>query len=413
MTTRRSFLTLSGGVLAASALAGCREPKPAAAGPAPVPEVLLAGSRNGVVRLSGGETRPIGARSAASRDGRAVYVADDDGLRRLDAATGASLQEHKFGGGWVPRVVAESGDACVLATTPATEPPTGRTTSSLLVTTGSLPQKFHLPGCVEPDAFTSDRTGLFVLDWLPAGKPDHYRVRLLDFADGKLYPLLTRDKQAVPAGAEERMRGRGRQAVHSPDRQTLYTLYTHQPEHQHTRNLLGGTRSHVHAFVHVLHLTERWAYCLDLPDPFGHGPAEGHALAADGQHIVVLDTASGSLAYAGAATMAIERVVRIPAGGGLASLALGPDGRVYAAAGSTVSVLDRGDDRVLDTWTLPSPARGLRLGRALAAGGGTSPGGRRFLYAGGDDEVVWLDAASGRLAGRARVEGLTELLSVL
>ncbi|MBL7260504.1 hypothetical protein JKJ07_40045 [Actinoplanes sp. LDG1-01] len=187
--------------------------------------------------------------------------------------------------------------------------------------------------------------------------------------------------------------------MYSRARQTLYTLYTHQPEHQHTRDLLKGTRSHVHAFVHVLHLSEQWAYCLDLPDPFGQGPAEGHALAVDGQRIAVLDTASGSIAYAGAESLAIEEVARIPAGKGVASLASGDGGRLFAADGATVHVLD--GSRPAATWTLPTAARGLQL----------SPDKSR-LYAGGDDEVVWLDTTSGSVRGRARAEGLVDVLSV-
>ncbi|MCO8272800.1 PQQ-like beta-propeller repeat protein [Actinoplanes sp. TRM 88003] len=218
---------------------------------------------------------------------------------------------------------------------------------------------------------------------------------------GKLYPLYTRDKKPVPEGAEEQMQGRGRQAVYSADRQTLYTLYTHQPEHQHTRNLLNGTRNHVHAFVHVLHLAERWAYCLDLPDPFGRGPAEGHALAVDGNRLAVLDTASGSIAHADTETLQIERVARIPAGRGPGSLAYSADARLFVADGNAVHALDRNTDQTAATWVLSAPVRGLRL----------STDGAR-LYAGGQNEVVWLDAASGELRGRARVGGLTDLLSV-
>ncbi|MCY1142756.1 hypothetical protein OWR29_32580 [Actinoplanes sp. Pm04-4] len=400
MTTRRSFLTLSGGVLAASALAACRETQAAAAPlSSSVPDVVLAGSRTGIVRLTGGEVRPIGAQSVLSRAGDVAYVVSDAGLERVDAATGASLQQQPIGGGWMPRVVAESSDLCALLTTPPGEPPAARATSGLLVVGAGRRQKFNLPGCVEPDAFTSDGTGLFVLDWLPADLPDHYRVRLLDFSDGKLHPLYTRDKTPVPEGAEEQMQGRGRQAVYSKDRQTLYTLYTHQPEHQHTRNLLNGTRSHVHAFVHVLHLAERWAYCLDLPDPFGRGPAEGHALAVDGTRLAVLDTASGSIAHANTETLQIERVARIAAGHGPAGLAYSPDARLFAADGNTVHVFDR-TDQALATWLLPSAVRGVRL----------SADGAR-LYAGSENEVVWLDAGSGVLRGRVRVDGLTEILS--
>ncbi|WP_250035678.1 YncE family protein [Paractinoplanes maris] len=400
MTTRRSFLALSGGVLAASALAGCRE-QAAAAVPSAVPDVLLADSGNGIVRIRGTEVRPLGPRSVLSRNGTTAYVVDGTGLQRIEAATGAPTHRQDIGGGWAPRVVAESSDLCVLTGSAPAEPPAGRTTSPLLVVGPDRRQKFTLPGCVEPDAFTADGTGLFVLDWLPADRPDHYRVRLLDLTDGKLYPLLTRDKRPVPEGAEEQMRGRGRQAVYAADRQTLYTLYTHQPEHQHTRNLLGGTRSHVHAFVHVLHLAERWAYCLDLPDPFGHGPAEGHALAVAGGQLAVLDTASGSIARTDVETLAAPAVTRIPAGRGAASIGFGPDGRLFAADGAEVHVLDRSAGQQLGRWSLPTAARGLRL----------SADGTRF-YAGGENEVAWLDSTSGELRGRARVDGLVALLFV-
>jgi hypothetical protein len=293
-------------------------------------------------------------------------------------------------------VVATDGSGCALTRAPAADLPAPRPRTALLVDNATGRKEYDLPGVVEPDAFTRDGGGLFVLEWLPAHAPDRYRVRLLDLASGAVQPLLTRNKVPVPAGAEEEMRGEGRQAVLSADGQLLYTLYTHQPGHQHTRNLLAGTRSGVHAFVHVLHLTERWAYCLDLPDPFGHGPSAGYALAADGQHIAVLDVGSGLLAYAGAASLQIERVVRVPAVPGAAELVLTPDRRVLAAAGTTVHVLDRGSDAVTASWSLPAPVRGLALSRDGAR-----------LYAGGRDEVHRLDAASGAAQGRTPVPGLT------
>jgi hypothetical protein len=401
MTTRRNVLLLSGGALAAAALTGCRERATTTTKPAPVPDVLLADSEQGLVRLSGSDAQRLGPASALSWDGTVLYTVTGTSLVRLDPAGGAPIRSSAIGGGWVPRVVSTDGRACALAPTPAADHPAARARSPLLVVTEDGERRYDLAGVVEPDAFTRDGTGLFVLEWLPAQAPDHYRVRLLDLATGRMQPLLTRNKVPVPRGAEEEMRGEGRQAVLSADGQFLYTLYTHQPGHQHTRNLLAGTRSGVHAFVHVLHLTERWAYCLDLPDPFGSGPPAGHALAADGQHIAVLDTASGSLAYAGAASLAIERVAKVPAGGGAASLILAPDRRVFVGAGATVAVLDRGSDRVTGSWTLPATVRGLGLS-----------GDRTRLYAGGADEVLWLDAAAGAVRGRMAVAGLTRLRHV-
>jgi hypothetical protein len=301
-------------------------------------------------------------------------------------------------------VVSGGGWACALSRTPGAARPAGRARSPLLVTASAGQREYDLAGVLEPDAFTSDETGLFVLDWRPAEAPERYRVRLLDLTTGTIGPLLTRDKTAVPPGAEEEMSGEGRQAVLSPDRQILYTLYTHQPGHRHTRDLLSGRPGNAHAFVHTLHLEQRWAYCIDLPHPFGEGPASGHAIAvsADGSVLAVLDSNSGSIAYADTTALAVTRIDRMPAAAATASLAFTPDGRrVLAGAARTITVLDRVTGTVTAHWSVPGAVRGL----------GVSPDGAR-VYCGGSDEVRWLDASTGAMRGRAAVDGLVTLRHV-
>lgn len=438
MTTRRNLFIIAGGVVATGgtvALAGCREPARTAAA---VPDVLVAESRKGLVVLGGARPHGLGAQAAVSPDGGLVYaVTRDKGggstLVRLDPADGVPKERITLGNGWVPRVISTDGRACALSRTPASVRPTARARTSLLVVIEGRQRSYDLGGVVEPDAFTRDNAGLFILEWLPPEAPDRYRVRLLDIASGAVQPLVTRNKVPVPAGAEEEMRGDGRQAVLSPDRQILFTLYTHQPGHQHTRDLIAGRPGNVHAFVHVLHLTECWAYCLDLPHPFGEGPAEGHAIAvsSDGRRLAVVDVTSGSLAYADTTALAIERVASITgtdgnhatgadggqttsadgnhtsadrghATGGAASLLLSPDGRrILVGAGTTVTVLDGDTDAVTSRWQVPGAIRGLGMSRDTTR-----------VYAGGADEVVWLDAGSGTLQGRAPVEGLTALRHV-
>ena len=422
MTTRRNLFIIAGGAVTvggAAVLTGCRERGAAvaasavAAGPeiaTAVPDVVLADSRQGLLVLDSAGSRRLGAEAVAGADGDLVYAVtpgDSGGstLVRLDPARSTPTGRTALARGWLPRVISTDGRSCALSRTPASALPTARTRTALLVSNDGTQRRYDLTGVVEPDAFTTDRSGLFVLEWLPATAPDRYRVRLLDLASGVMEPLLTRNKVPVPSGAEEEMRGDGRQSVLSPDRQVLYTLYTHQPGHRHTRDLVSGRPGGVHAFVHVLHLTERWAYCLDLPHPFGEGPAAGHAVAvsADGLRLAVVDVTSGSLAYADTATLTIERVVPVPAlEGEAAALVLSPDGhRVVVGAGKSVTVVDRHTGGVTAGWFVPGVIHGM----------GISRDGTR-LYAGLAGEIHWVDANSGALRGRARVDGLTALRHV-
>lgn len=420
MTSRRNLIIMMAG---SALLAACdatpgrsttvvADPSPA--GPLPaVPDVLVVESRRGLVVLGPGRSEGLGPAASVSPDASSIYAAAPNPaggttLTSVVPATGARTDRGVLPGNWVPRVVSADGRYAAL-TDRAPEPGGGRPaardrTALLVVAPDGGQRRWELPGVVEPDAFTTDGTGLFVLQWLPASAPDRYRVRLLDLASGVLQPLLTRAKSPVPPGAEEEMRGAGRQSVLSADRQLLYTLYTHQADHRHTRDLLAGRPGGVHAFVHVLHLTERWAYCLDLPHPFGQGPAAGHAMAlsADGRRLAVVDLTSGSLAFADPAALTVQRVVRVPAGPGAASLALGATGqRLFVGAGRTVTVVDQAADSVTARWPVPGEVSGLGLNRD-----GTR------LHVGGADEVVWLDAASGDIRGRVPVAGLTALRHV-
>jgi len=409
MTTRRNLLIMAGGVAAAggtAVLMGRRTGVDSGlTRVARTPDLVLADSRRGLVVLGGAHPGLLDGQATASADGRFVYaVTGESGLVRFDPADGISTRSAQLGGGWLPRVISGRGEGCAFSRTAAAVRPAGRARSPLLVTMSGRQREYDLAGVVEPDAFTSDDAGLFVLEWLPAAAPDRYRVRLLDLATGAVGPLFTRDKTPVPPGAEEEMRGEGRQAVLSPDGLILYTLYTHQPGHRHTRDLLSGRPGNAHAFVHTLHLAERWAYCLDLPDPFGAGPAPGHAVAlsADGRVLAVLDSTSGAIAYADTTALAVSRVVGAPATPGSASLAFTPDGqRVLIGAGRTISVLDYAAGTVTARWPLPGAVRGL----------GVSRDGAR-VYCGGTDEVLWLDAGRGSVRGRTPVEGLVALRHV-
>jgi hypothetical protein len=399
MTTRRDLFLLAGPGLALAAAGGCRETGARAA--ATAPDVLLAEADRGLLRIGPGGEQVLGA-AAAGYDGAHLWASTSGGVERIDPASGTKAEHTALTGNWTPRVVATDGRACALSGTGASDRPAARARTTLAVAGPGGERRFDLPGVVEPDAFTADNTGLFVLDWLPATAPDHYRVRLLDLTTGEIQPLFTRNKTPVPTGAEEEMRGDGRQAVLSADRKMLFTLYTHQPGHRHTRDMLSGRPGNAHAFVHVLHLIERWAYCLDLPHPFGEGPAAGHALAADGRNLFVADLNAGKLAYADPESLTIERVVDVPpVAGSSAALALTADNRILVGAGG-VTVVDRASGQPTGRWEVPGPIRGMGLSR---------DGSR--LYTGGTGRITWLDTATGGKRGETAVPGLTAVRHVM
>ncbi|MFU8852868.1 YncE family protein [Micromonospora sp. SL1-18] len=401
--SRRTLLTALAGT-GAAALIGCeparsRQPNTATA----IPDALLVQVDGGLGVLSGGERLTI-PRGVATADGQAVYATAPDGAGtafwRIDTATGRTSTRVTLPGQWLPQAVSADGTKVALtsnATNATNGRPQGRDVSPVLIAdvTG-VRHRLELRGNFVPEAFTEDLAGLFVLEWLPARAPDRYRVRVVDLATSAPGPLSTRAKTPVPPGAEEEMRGDGRQAVLAPNRTTLYTLYTHQPDHRHTRDLVSGRPGNAHAFVHTLNLVERWAYCVDLPHPFGAASASGHALAVSpaGDRLYVVDVASGSVAEISTEELAVRRTVTLARATGSAHAAAGHD-RLFVGAGTAVRAMDGERLGAATGWSVREPVTGLVL----------SPDGRR-LYVGQTDAVSWHDSATGEQLGRAEVPGL-------
>jgi DNA-binding beta-propeller fold protein YncE len=155
----------------------------------------------------------------------------------------------------------------------------------------------------------------------------------------------------------------------------------------------------VHAFVHSLSLDRGFAYCIDLPTPFGEGPIDAHAIGlttVDNPYVV--DVSSGSLAMLNGADLTVQGVSKpLPAGRGPASTVASRE-TTYVAAANIVHVLDARSLTSRTQWTLTSPVRGLAL----------SPDGER-LWVGQTDGLVALDASSGRPVGSVPMPGLTTL----
>ncbi|WP_422733646.1 YncE family protein [Micromonospora sp. WMMD558] len=404
--SRRTVLTLLAATGTATVVGCERTRRQAPAANVPIPDALVVDIADGLGLLRGDERQSFPG-SLPAADGSVIHATAPDGgdtaFWRVDTATGRTSARITLPGRWLPQAVSASGTTVALtsdAVNVTDGRPEGRNATPLMIVDGNgVPRRLELPGNYVPETFTEDLTGLFVLEWLPPTSPDRYRVRVVDLATTQPGPLFTRDKGPVPVGAEEEMRGEGRQAVMAPDRSTLYTLYTHQPGHRHTRDLVSGRPGHVHAFVHTLHLTGRWAFCVDLPNPFGAAPGSGHAIAItpDGGRLVVVDATSGTAAEISTQDLTVRRTVRLPSGIGTAHAAA-DRARLFVGVGTTVRTMGLADLGPTGEWQVREPVTGLV----------PSPDGRR-LYVGQTDSVSWHDPATGAELGRVPVPGLVTL----
>jgi len=395
MTTRRGFLALAGGL----ALAGCtrRVHADPVLPDARLIDTVLVDTDAGLALVRGSGAVVLGT-GLPTLGGTAIWTTADGVLRRVEAASGQVSAQAKLPGQWVPRAAAPD-DARVALAAPGGDRyrPLGRATTTILIAAADgVQHRLELPGNYEPDAFAREGTGLFVLEWLPPAAPDRYRVRLVDLASGRFTEMLTREKQPVPVGTEEQMRGLGRQAVYAPGGQTVYTLYTQQSG---AARVEDGWHTESAGFVHTLDTTVGWAYCLDLPDPFGSGPNEAHtiALTPSGRQLLVADLSTGHLAVADTENLKVTGVVGIPRGTGTAYSTV--DGaRLYLGVGPEVHVVDLMRLEPVARWAVQDEVRGLAL----------SADGTRLLvgYRGG---IGWRDAIQGTASGRVPIPGAIEL----
>src|SRR5919106_5721585 len=218
-------------------------------------------------------------------------VGDATTLQARDSATGNVVSSVHLSGSLGVRVASPDGSrVALMAPLPAGRSPwipTPRTSTDLVVadpTGATEPRTYRLDGNFEPEAFSADGTGLFLISYVPPGDPTGYRVARLALASGKVAPVGT-----GPKGVVETMSGTRLEQVVSPDGTMLYTLYTTQPaEYAELRHQAGRPV----AFVHTLSLDEGWAHCVGLPRQlWGGDPADqAMAVSPDGARLYVVDT---------------------------------------------------------------------------------------------------------------------------
>jgi hypothetical protein len=402
---RRELLGLGGVVLVASCGSN-GTPRRVEPG-----ELLAVAVSDGLTVVDSGTGRRVVAPAAtlATADGRRLVSAvAETGTSRVvtrDARTGDVVAQTTVRG--AGRLAAVAPDAALVALVDG-DPAGRRETTIVVAGPAGERHRLTLPGFVQPEAFSSTGTSLFVLDMLPPEHPDHYRVRVLDLAAGQLNALsLPGDnagvKVLVPAGAEEEMRGEGRQAVFDAKRERLFTLYSHQPDHQHVRDLLHpGARDgkpEVHAFVHTLSVADGWAVCVDLPSSFGTGAVDGLTIAQSADEVWVADAGKGVLSVVNADALVVIHEVSFPPMTGPARLAVSGSA-AYLAAGRQVHVFDVGSKEVRATWPLRGEAHGIAVS-------GTQ------VYVGQPDGVHRLDPATGATTSTVAVPGLTTVERVI
>lgn len=268
----------------------------------------------------------------------------------------------------------------------------------------TAPRILQLAGAFEYDALSPDGSILYVVEHL-AGPPDgHYQVRAVDAASGLLREGAVADKNE----GDEAMAGWPIAQARRPDGM-VFTLY-HGAEHP---------------FIHALSSIDAWALCIDLPAAGADDPATasdwGLTATVDGRSIVAANATLGLAVEIPLADLAVRRSVTFaPSAEGSISLAKfghqagGVVGRRIVASplGSLVYAAGPGGIVSIGTSDLALRDRFLE-GVAVDALAVTPDGGMIYalLHAGG--RIVWLNAASGRIAGEVPGGGYDRLVAVV
>ena len=252
----------------------------------------------------------------------------------------------------------------------------GRTETTIVVLAPSGEEhRVTLAGNVVPEAFSTELgTGrapfVFLLEYLPAAAPTHYRVRVLDPVSGALsWPFNLRQKELA---VDTEMAGISRDQVVAADRGLLFTLY---------RGHHAGEDAS-YAFVHVLGMGGG-VWCLAVPAELDLAAVPGAVAVSPDESTLYVASANGSLAtYEIDAVLDADRdpsasvvVDGLPAGDDRPALAVTDAGTVLAQGAGVVWL----DDRL-------APVAEVRLDATVSALGTTRDG--DVVAAAGDRLVV-------------------------
>lgn len=331
--------------------------------------VTVVDSSSGNTTLSARDALPTG-------DWSLVVRARPEGpqatqVEAVEPATGTVLRTQRLDGALNVRAVSRAGDLVALMPVENKQQageglyrPVGRDHSRIVLSRidGTPAHVIDLAANVEPEAFSTDGTALFVIQYSPPLHPDRYRVRRLDLQSEQLNDVYTTDKEL-----QTDMRGIARTQVLARDGSRLYTLYT---------------KSNGEAFVHVLSLDQQFANCVDLPKGFGSEPgAMAITTTTDGSRIVVIDGSRRKVAEISDATLHVIRSGAFtglrPRRGGIVAAAA--PGKLFVGRGRTVVELYEGTFRPVRDWTFGASVQALHLGTT------------GVLFVAGSDRITAID----------------------
>jgi DNA-binding beta-propeller fold protein YncE len=354
-------------------------------------EALILGSDGGVVSMNPGTgaVRFQGPGVPALGNWSTLFetapVGDATTLQARDVATGDVVSSVQLPGSLDVRVASPEGSrVAMMAPLPAGGSPwipNPRTSTDLVVvdwTGATKPRTYRLDGNLEPEAFSFDGSGLFLISYVPPADPTGYRVARLDLASGKVASVSTGVK-----GVVETMSGTRLEQVVSPDGTMLYTLYTTQPaEYAELRHHAGRPV----AFVHTLSLDEGWAHCVGLPRELWGGDPTDQAMAVspDGARLYVVDTARDVLAVMDTEKLTSESFeLGLPSANTPTRAAVGEDGTLFVAAGTEMVAIDPATPEITATWATGAAVTVL----------GTLPDGLGVAMA---DRITVIEPATGK-----------------
>ncbi len=381
LRSRRARIVLA---LAATGLVAVTATAWVRAGDSPPDDRLLVAGEDGTIALldpATGDAVYEVSDATATPDRSALLTTRDAGdetvLESRDPQTGdVSGSTRLDGAGLTVRTVSPEGTAVALMPGPRGHgiyEPQARDRTSITVSylDDRAPRTYDLEGNIEPEMFSVDETGLYVLEFVPPLEPDSYYVRRLDLATAEMT-----DTGAPQVGLNPRMRGRARASALHPEGHHLFTLYT-LPQDGDPVFAPDGRDPH-HAFVHVIDLEEDQSYCIFLPVPIGTADeaAVGMGISPDGDEVVVADPSTSTIARIDVDSLEVAETVTVeklrPADAP-AVVAVAPDDTVYVGAGHVVLELSRPTLQAARVWSHNALISGVSLssdGDELRVGGG-------------------------------------------